>query len=295
MASGSRTQSSGALQQYRYGAVEASRFQTALAVNGGSLFVGAFSPPALSSIARTDTLTFDVTGTLSSPSYINVWGVLANGVGLTVWNGTSFVGAFVEGSSTSSLTGGTRFNVAHAIPGWESSTVTLQANAVSATGQVFSGSALFTINNPPAAPVITFTPTGGGIMRRGTVLVDVTDDEGAAAIAYVMIGATLADGSTVPVFSGSVGSFSFGSQVDGASARSFITNGLRHTIVHDVPGWDTSSLVLCVTAIDTGGRMTTATLSLAVTDAPRTREVDLARRRKVYPITRQRPRLTQQL
>lgn len=292
MASGSRVQSSGVLAQFRTGAVETSRFQTAVAAAAGSVSIFGFDPPSGTAVSRTQMVMFSVTGSAQTPAYVSAWGVTADGTGTLVWNGATFVGPFVDNSLTSSLTGGSAYSASYGAPGWPSSAYALHVRAVSTAGVVTLGSASYTVTDAPAAPVITITPEGGGIRRGDTVTVRVTDDEGGGShISFVSMGALTSEGVSLFVCSGSSTAVVFGTSFDAASSRSVIANGYDHALVYDAPGWSVSSFTLGVTAVDAGGRSTVTSSVFFVGNVPERRVVDLSRFRKVYPFARSQPRI----
>lgn len=221
-----------------------------------------FTPTTGSSIARTDTLAVTARDETELAT-VHLWGELADGTRVVVYDGSGFVGAF---ATSSTLVDGT-YTIEHDAPGWATATLILHVQAVDTSGNTTTASASYTITDAPAAPVVgPFSPSdGGNTTRTGTITIDVTDDEGRTALQNVQIAATLASGQVLAVYNGSAfpGVFAAG------SARSNITSGYRYSIVHAGAGWPSSTIVFRVTATDAQGRITTDTsYNLAVTDAP---------------------------
>lgn len=116
----------------------------------------------------------------------------------------------------------------------------------------------------PTPPVISVTTPASGstITRTASIAVNVTDDSG--SLRYVGIWATLANGTTLTVWDGSafVGAFATSSTHVG------IALGHTYTILHDSPGWASTSVVLHIAAIDLLGAETTATASFTISNPP---------------------------
>ncbi len=243
---------------------------TFLGTGGGGGGGGDTTPPAIddfspsdgSSIARADSVSVKVTDD-TALGLVTLSVALADGTVVAAYDGSNFLGPFAAGSN---LTGDT-YTLEYDAPGWPSSAIDLLVTAIDTAGNVATSTVGYTISDAPAAPTVgPFSPTdGGNTTRTGTVTIDVTDDEGRTAIALVTISATLSDGTVVTIYNGAafVGALATG------SARSNITDGYRYSIVHDSPGWESSTLAYRVTAVDSGGLTTThTTYNLNITDAP---------------------------
>lgn len=230
-----------------------------------------FTPASGGSMARAGSVQVDVTDDEGAASLVlmQAHAILDDGSEQAVVVGSTFKEPFTAGSSRSSISGGYRFILAWDSPGWPSTTAGLRFDAADAQGLLTSVTWTATITDPPAAPVVgNFSPADGGTTTRaGTVRIDVTDDELAAAIAYVKITAQLSDGTVRVVYDGSAAD-DFGPEVDDGSTRTSITGGYRFTIVYDGEGWPSSSLLFAIRAEDAQGRATTAALSLTITDPP---------------------------
>lgn len=103
-----------------------------------------------------------------------------------------------------------------------------------------------------------FSPSdGSSIARANSVSVDVADD---TAIGLVLLSVQLADGTVVTAYDGSnfVGPFAAGSSFSGHT----------YTLEYDAPGWPSSAIDVLVTAIDTSGNVSTATVGYTISDAP---------------------------
>lgn len=224
--------------------------------------VGSFVPDGGSTIARTDSIAVNVSDETALEK-VFLWGELADGTRLLVYDGTAFVGIF----ATSSTHVSTTFTVVPDAPGWPSDSLTLAVVAIDTSGNTTTATATYGVSNAPAAPTVgPFSPLdGGSVSRTGTITIDVTDDEGRTAIANVQIAATLASGQVLTVYNGSA----FPGPFAASSARSNITNGYRYSIVHDGAGWPSSTIAFRITAIDAQGRTTTDTsYNLTVSGAP---------------------------
>jgi hypothetical protein len=223
------------------------------------------STTAGSSIARTDSVSVDVTDDSGDPGTVEIWAVLADGTALTVYDGADFLGVFAASSTRTPITDGYTYEAAPAAPGWPSVTVELHVRAIDAAGNGAEAFETYTVSDPPAAPVIGgFSPSdGGSITRTGTVVIDVTDDEGRTAITLVTIFATLADGTVVGVYDGAA----FGALF--SASRTNITDGYRYTFAHASPGWASSTLAFRIVAVDAQGRTTThTTYNLTISNPP---------------------------
>lgn len=224
--------------------------------------ISAFTPTTGSSITRTASIAADVADETALRTVV-IWGVLADGTELLVYDGSAFVGIFATSSTISTGT----YTVIPDAPGWPSSTVAVHIRAIDTSGNQTDATGSFTITNAPAAPTVgPFSPTdGGNTTRTGTVTIDVTDDEGRTALTLVSIDVTLSDGKVVSAYNGAA----FPGPLAASSARSNITDGYRYTLIHDGAGWPSSTLAYRVEAVDAQGRRTTSTsYNLVVTDAP---------------------------
>lgn len=221
-----------------------------------------FDPTTGSSLLRTASIAVDVADGAALGAAI-LWGELADGTRLLVYDGSAFVGIFAASSTLSSGT----YTIVPDAPGWPSSSVVIHVYAVDTSGNDASATASYTISDAPAAPTVgPFSPSdGGNTTRTGTVTIDVTDDEGRTALALVTIDVALADGKVITAYNGSA----FPGPLSAGSARSNITNGYRYSIVHGGAGWPSSTLAYRVTATDAQGRTTThTTYNLVITDPP---------------------------
>lgn len=224
--------------------------------------ISTFTPSTGSSMTRTHSIAVDVTDDTALGS-VHIWGELADGTRLLVYDGAAFVGIFAAGSTLSSE----KYTIIPDAPGWPSSSVTITVYAVDAAGNDATATASYTISDPPAAPTVgPFSPTdGGNTTRTGTVTIDVTDDEGRTALALVTIDVTLASGQVVTAYNGAA----FPGPLAAGSSRSNITNGYRYSLVYGGAGWPSSTLAYRITATDTQGRTTThTTYNLVIIDPP---------------------------
>lgn len=248
--------------QARVVGVELSRYQTPTGRTATAPSFGSFSPAA-GAISRIASASVSVTDTDGFGTVL-VWGVLSDGTVEMIYDGSAFSAAFDAGSSVSGTTTKS-FVIQHDTPGWVAN-YTLHVLAYDVYGASASTTSSYTLTDAPAAPVVgNYSPSSAGtITRTGTITIDVTDDEGSAALSLVTITATLADGRSLAVYDGSA----FPGPFAASSTRSNVTNGYRYSLVHDGAGWPSSSLAFRITAVDAQGRVTTSTsYTLTISDA----------------------------
>jgi hypothetical protein len=223
---------------------------------------GAFSPIA-GAVARTAAVTVTVSDASGLDSVL-VWGVLSDGTIEMVYDGAAISSAFDTGSSVSGSSVSKIVVVQRDSPGWAAD-YTIHVAATNSLRRSSSASSQYTLTNPPAAPTVgPFSPISGGTTTRtAAITIDVTDDEGSAALALVTISATLSDGRVLTAYDGAAFAGPFSTE----SARSDVSNGYRYSLVHDGAGWPTSTLAFRILAIDAQGRSTVnTTYTLTISD-----------------------------
>lgn len=193
--------------------------------------------------------------------------IYTDGTTELVFNGTVFTSLFSAGSSTSSITNGTRYTCVRSGDGWLDDFVMHvyafdtggnepAANPTTASYDVTGG--VGTVDNE--APVITnFDPvSGSSIIPSATVELDVTDDRG---LALVTILADYTSGLSEQVWNGS----SFVDEYASESTNDPITDGAHFTLARDGDGW-LEDFTLRVQAVDGSGNVTSANVPYLVPD-----------------------------
>ena len=230
--------------------------------------IGSFVPATAGSQTRTGTVQVDITDAegASALPMILITAITDDGTRRRVATGGTFHAPFTAGSSRSSITDGYRYIVDWDDPGWPTTGATLLVEAMNNHGLLSSVTWTATITNPPAAPVVSFSPSSGGSMTRAdTVQIDVTDDEGASALSLIRIYAITADGAERLVAAGATIKVPF----TAGSSRSSISNGYSYEVAWDAPGWPSTTAGLRVDVVDAQGRVTTSSSWTAtITDPP---------------------------
>lgn len=200
------------------------------------------SPPT---IAQAASVTIDVTdddGDLAGVA------ITANGEPVYTTAG-GFVAPYT-GSSTSSITNGTRFVISRTA-GWLAGSLAINVLATDARAQSRAYSFLWSSVTVPTvhSPVITLvSPSSpGAIGDTDQITLDITDADGDLDLSTVVIR------TESTIFSASVFQVPFTVN----SSRSPITNGHRFVFRADTP-WEGADLAIFVEATDSGGRRTTA-------------------------------------
>lgn len=178
-----------------------------------------------------------------------------------VWDGTAYAAGY-SGSTTSAVTGGTRYSIVRTA-GWHSNPSIL-ASARDTSGNALAlASSSFVLANPRdlIAPTRTLvSPSAGSTLPAGTtaLVVDVTDE---TALSSVRLFVTFSDSSEEVAWDGT----SFAATYSGSTV-STISRGKRFTVVR-TGGWRTNPS-LVVNAVDTSGNELSLASSSFVYAAP---------------------------
>lgn len=190
--------------------------------------------------------------------------VYADGTAEIAYSGTAFVSPYSAGSSTSSITNGTRYTLQRSGDGWLDD-FQLRVYVTDTSGNEPSSqpsTADYTVptgvgTTDVTAPDVAFSTSGGddNVTTGETVRVDITDDFG---IGDVTIWAEYTVNSVTELVYAAAADLGLYTVTP-----SSITDGTRYSIVRGGSGW-LEAFTLHVRVIDTSGNVTTTTHSYTV-------------------------------
>ena len=217
--------------------------------------------PSPGVIGRATTLSFQVTDAVLPKSGVAMVVVLALFADRreVVYDGTAFLAPFT-GSSTTPITDGASFSIVRT-GGWNRDAFTLRIVAIDGAGNTTSGDYAWTVSpNPDTAPTIAYTPASGNVAPSGSILVDVTEDEGAVGLATTRIEVVFEGDVDHVELARNAAASSGSATAPYVATISSITDGYRYTLTR-TGGW-TDDFRVRTTATDRDGNATTTTSSL---------------------------------
>lgn len=239
------------------------------------------SAPSISSstsasLATTGNMIIDVTLPEGGVTYLRRVVIDAyfptHGITETVYDSAGF-GAEYPGGVRSAITNGYEYTFTRApsgqVPGWIE-TPTFRVIAIDVWGQERTQSYTPTVSSPATSTTTISSSTSSSLASATTpMVIDVTNNQGASALALVII---YVDYPTPGIKEVVYGLSGFGEAYSSNATRVSITNGYRYTFYRDsggghVPGWPDSAPTFKVVAVDTWGGETTASYAPAVTGA----------------------------
>lgn len=175
--------------------------------DGSDPVISNITPVTTSSIDPTDTVAFDVTDDRGL-ARVEILADYTSGLSERVFDGSSFIGAFVSGSSNTPIVGGAHFVIARDGDGWLED-FTLRITAIDTSGNIADAAPTYSVPDgvgisaseavPPVVTIVSPTP-GSNITPDTEFVVEVTDNSGEFTI--VILDVTYPDGNSEAIYDG---------------------------------------------------------------------------------------------